>query len=653
MNWSSLLLILVPWTGAFASQEVRYEREGDVSYRIDTRGRFRVDPEVISVQFAPGVENYRSFCRMLTGRNSKLQQLEVVRKNRLGTYDLRVPEGADPLEFVAALKCTGLVTTCEENVFGSFLETPNDPFFFQQKNLRNTGFGGGIPDSDIDADLAWNFETGEASVVVATLDSGCHVDHPDLLGGIWINTGEIPDNGVDDDNNGFIDDVNGWNFELDSPDLTDGISHGTAVTGVIGARTNNGIGVSGVAGGFGPGKGVTVMPIKLATAVISSAIVDDAILYAVDNGARVINMSFEVPGTAAIDAAIETAHDVHGALLVAASGNSLSPVDYPANHPKVLAVAGTDDEDHHWFPGGSTGSNSGPEIWISAAADGIWSTGAGDTILGMSGTSFAAPQVAAAAGLMLSIMPSLDADDMREILKQTADDVEAPGFDEETGWGRLNLYSAVLHVTTSDCNGNGLYDPREIADGLAVDADGDGVPDSCDYSPFCYGNDDGAACTPCPCSNAAPSGARAGCENESGASCALLVSGTPSLSSDTLRFEVKGALPNSLAILCSANNALPLNGACPQGSGVASSLLDGLRCIGGGLRRHGLRSTDETGEALTPWDATSGPIGGIALDGSFSAGQVRNFQVFYMDDPLGGCGKGLNTSNAVRVEFRP
>lgn len=653
MNWMTLLLIPVLLAGTATAQDVRYERVDDVCYRVDARGRFRVDPEIVSVQFARGVDGYRGFCRALANEESPLAKLEVVRKNRLGTFDLRLPEGADPIEIVEALRLTGLVATCEENVFGTFLETPNDPLFTSQKHLRNTGFGGGIPDSDIDADLAWNFTTGNSSVLVATLDSGCQVDHTDLAGAIWINSGEIPGNNLDDDGNGFVDDVNGWNFEADSPNLLDSISHGTAVAGVIGARTNNGFGVSGVAGGYGPGKGVTVMPIKLATAVISTAIVDDAILYAVDNGARVINMSFEVQPTAAIDAAIDAAHDVSGVLLVAAAGNLLAAIDYPASHPKVLAIGGTDDEDKRWSPGGNTGSNFGPELWISASADAIWSTGAGDTIIGQSGTSFAAPQVAAAAGLMLSIMPSLELDDLQQILKDTADDVDAAGFDEFTGWGRLNLYAAVLHVATSDCNGNGLYDPREIADGLEADLDGDGVPDSCDYSPYCYGNDDGATCTPCPCSNAAPRGARAGCENQSGASCALLASGSSSVSADTLRFDVEGAQPNSIAVLCSANNALPRNGPCPSGSGVTSVSLDGLRCIGGGFTRHGARATDGTGEIETPFGEGFGPPGGLISDGSFTTGQVRNFQVFYRDGVGGGCGTGLNTSNAVQVEFRP
>jgi len=653
MNWTTLLLILVPWTGAFAAQDVRYERIGDDYYRIDARGSFRVDPEILSVKFANGVADYRDFCRLLDDKESLLGQLEVVRKNRLGTFDLRVPAGADVIEIVSALRRTGLVARSEENVFGSFLDIPNDPFFDSQVHLRNRGLTGSTADADIDADLAWNFTTGHKSIVIATLDSGCQVTHTDLDGAIWVNTGEIPGNGLDDDGNGFVDDVNGWNFELGSPDLTDAVSHGTGVAGVIGARTNNGFGVAGVAGGFGVGPGVAVMPIKLATAVISTAIVDDAILYAVDNGARVINMSFEVPATAAIDAALDMARDVHGVLLVAASGNSLSPVVYPASHPKVLAVGGTDDEDGHWSVSVSDGASFGPEIWISASADTVWTTGVGDTIVGQSGTSFAAPQVAAAAGLMLTVMPSLDPDDLSEILKQTADDIDAPGFDEFTGWGRLNLYAAVLHVATSDCNGNGLYDPHEIAEGVASDVDGDGVPDDCDYSSFCFGNDDGSVCTACPCGNSAPSGARAGCENASGSSCALLVSGAPSVSADTLRFEIEGALPNSIAILCSANNALPKNGACPSGSGIVSPLHDGLRCVGGGLRRHGARSLDNTGEAVAPWDATSGPIGGLVMDGAFTAGQVRNFQVFYMDEPSSGCGTGLNTSNAVRVEFRP
>ena len=109
----------------------------------------------------------------------------------------------------------------------------------------------------------------------------------------------------------------------------------------------------------------------------------------------------------------------------------------------------------------------------------------------------------------------------------------------------------------------------------------------------------------------------------------------------------------ALAILASADNALPTSGPCAPGTGIPSPSFDGLRCIGVNLLRHGGRMTDSTGEALTPWDAVSGPVGGIAMHGSFSAGQVRNFQVIYRDNAAGGCGTGLNTSNAVQVEFLP
>jgi hypothetical protein len=363
-------------------------------------------------------------------------------------------------------------------------------------------------------------------------------------------------------------------------------------------------------------------------------------------------MSFQVQPTAAIDAALVDARDTHGVLLVAASGNSLDDVDYPARHPSVLAIAGTDRNDEHWAPSGFTGSDVGPENWISASSDAVWTTAINDNVLGLSGTSFAAPQVAATAALMLSILPSLTPHDLQEILKLTADDVDVPGFDERTGWGRLNAYAAVLHVATSDCNGNGLYDPREILEGQVVDADGDGVPDGCDFSAFCFGNGDGAACTPCPCGNAGPKGARAGCENESGTSCALLASGSPSLAADTLSFSIEGAQPNSVAVLCSADVALPKNGPCAAGAGIVSPLLDGLRCIGGSFRRHGMRGTDATG-AATPWNASEGPAGGLAQDGGFAAGQERMFQVFYLDGVGAGCGSGRNTSNGVRVLFRP
>ena len=172
---------------------------------------------------------------------------------------------------------------------------------------------------------------------------------------------------------------------------------------------------------------------------------------------------------------------------------------------------------------------------------------------------------------------------------------------------------------------------------------------------FCFG-DGGVSvgCTPCPCSNDAPSGSVGGCMNTSGIWGILYSTGVASVSVDTLRFDFFGATANTFAVLASADNRLPaVGGACATGSGITAATLDGLRCIGGNLRRHGTRATNSAGASSAPWGPPGGPAGGLIAQGGFSAGQVRQFQVFYRDLATAGCGTGQNTTNACSVTFAP
>ncbi len=128
---------------------------------------------------------------------------------------------------------------------------PDDLYFSLQWYLDNTGqsnpySGEGTPDADIDAPEAWDIETGSPDVIIAIIDCGIDYTHPDLADNIWINEDEIPDNGLDDDNNGYIDDIRGWNFYDDNNDLLDLGGHGTAHAGVVASIGNNGIGIAGV-----------------------------------------------------------------------------------------------------------------------------------------------------------------------------------------------------------------------------------------------------------------------------------------------------------------------------------------------------------------------------------------------------------------------
>jgi len=218
---------------------------------------------------------------------------------------------------------------------------PNDPYFNQQWALDNTGQNGGTPDADIDAPEAWEITTGDNEVIISIIDTGVDYNHPDLVANIWSNKDEIAGNGVDDDNNGYIDDIRGWNFENNNNDPMDDYSHGTHCAGIIAATINNGLGIAGVA------EHCKIMPIKIGTVEDASK----AIKYAVDNGADIISMSFgisnwfETNETNIFDLYLSWA-DFKGVVLIAAAGNDGYYIEEsPASHNKVLAVTATDNND--------------------------------------------------------------------------------------------------------------------------------------------------------------------------------------------------------------------------------------------------------------------------------------------------------------------
>ncbi|HEX8361417.1 MAG TPA: subtilase family N-terminal domain-containing protein, partial [Longimicrobium sp.] len=170
----------------------------------------------------------------------------------------------------------------------------NDPRYPEQWHYHNTGQMGGTPGMDIDLPEAWALATGSARVVVHINDSGIDGDHVDLAAALWTNAGEVPDNGIDDDGNGYVDDVHGWNYVADTNNPDDDAGHGTHCAGTIGAVTNNGVGVAGIAGGSGSGDGVRLMATKFIVASTGSGSLSDwaaGVTYAADNGAVISSNS--------------------------------------------------------------------------------------------------------------------------------------------------------------------------------------------------------------------------------------------------------------------------------------------------------------------------------------------------------------------------
>jgi subtilisin family serine protease len=405
-----------------------------------------------------------------------LEGARVLRANHLGIVDLQLAPGAPAEAALAQLAGRDDVRTVERVHEGRYFDVPDDPQFASQDYLRNVGQTGGVVDADVDAERAWDVTTGNPQVVIASIDSGIDDTHPDLAPNLWLNTDEVPGNGLDDDGNGFVDDVRGWNFQLGDGTLAGGL-HGTWVAGTISARRNNGFGIAGLAGGDGAQPGCRLMSLGVGAQAPSVALVDDAIVYAADNGARVITMSLGLPTSAAVELAVEYAVNEKGCFVDCASGNGFfggGPVSFPATIPDVVAVGGTTANDT-WWPT----ANFGPEIRVAAMAQNVLTTRVGGGTEVVSGTSFAAPQVAALAGLVWSVNPDLTAQEVLFLIGGTADDVEAPGFDVRTGLGRINAWRAVLAAADPDCDGNGQIDAFEIAMGMAVDVDGDDVLDSC------------------------------------------------------------------------------------------------------------------------------------------------------------------------------
>ncbi len=315
---------------------------------------------------------------------------------------------------------------------------------------------GYLPKSN--SNSAWNFvDASKPNVVVAVIDSGLDMSHPDGPQFIWTNEGEIPDNGKDDDKNGYIDDVYGWNFLDNNNDLTDYKGHGTFVAGIIAARSNNGIGIAGI------NPGAVIMPLKVADneGHANSLDIARAIYYAVNNGARVINISLGGRGFSRLEqAAINYAYS-NGVFVVVASGNT---GDYigdigPASAYRALAVGAVDYDRKR-----STISSFGPNNGIMAPGEDIYSIRSIDSFhkrayakdslqrwyFRQSGTSFAAPMVAATASLMLAKNSTLTNLQLKDILLATATDMDERGWDGMTGSGMLDAAAALRAVNKND-----------------------------------------------------------------------------------------------------------------------------------------------------------------------------------------------------------
>jgi subtilisin family serine protease len=319
---------------------------------------------------------------------------------------------------------------------------PNDTYFGDLWGLNNTGQTGGTADADIDAPEAWDALSG-GEVIVAVVDTGVDYSHEDLAANIWRNAGEIDGNGLDDDGNGYVDDTRGWDFVNDDNDPFDDNEHGTHVSGTIAAEGDNGLGVVGV------NRYAKIMPLKFLSAAGSGATSDavEAIYYAIENGARVMNHSWGGGRYSQSLADAFTASQNADIVMAVAAGNERRNIDsrpsYPASltNANIISVAATTKTDAlaSFSNYGAIGADLG------APGDAILSTIPGNDYASFAGTSMATPHVAGAASLLLASAPDLTSAQVKDAILGSVDPKTALTDKTLTG-GRLNLNAALAAI---------------------------------------------------------------------------------------------------------------------------------------------------------------------------------------------------------------
>ncbi len=344
-----------------------------------------------------------------------------------GIYRLDLAPGSDVLQAAEALSTNAAIEWAEPDYLAYPTAIPNDPQYGSQWGLTQIG-----------APAAWNLTTGSSSVSIALLDSGLDFSHPDLASKIWTNPGEIAANGLDDDNNGYIDDLHGWDFVNSDNTPADDNGHGTQTAGVAGAATDNGIGIAGVCWDC------SLLPVKVMQAggVANYSDIAAGVLYAARKGARVINISLGgYSESSALLAAIQAASQTYGSLIVAGAGNdSLETPFYPAAYPQVLAVAATTPGDLRW-----SGSNFGAWVDVAAPGEAITTTFLGGDYGSVDGTSLSTAFVSGLAGLLRSQYPDWTAEMVRAQIIHTAENIDSlnPGYESKLGAGRIDAASAL------------------------------------------------------------------------------------------------------------------------------------------------------------------------------------------------------------------
>lgn len=365
-----------------------------------------------------------------------------------GRQVVTLPDGADLAATAARYRADPSVERVEKDWVCRLDRVPDDPRYGELWGL-----------SRIAAPAAWDWTTGSREVVVAVIDTGVAINHPDLAANIWTNTGEVPGNGLDDDRNGYVDDVHGWDFRNGDADPDDAHYHGTHCAGTVGAVGANKIGVTGVAWQ------VRIMPLKYMQGGSDYGFVSEAaeaILYANRMGADVLSCSWYEPDSALIQDAIAASP----ALVVCSAGNNGHDTDltpqYPACYPlpQILSVAATGPSDER-----ASFSNFGAaSVDLGAPGVNVLSTSPGGNYAWSSGTSMAVPHVAGVAALALSLNRSISVPELKSALLAGVDPIASLAGRSVSG-GRLNASRTLELVAPAPVRLPGAFGPPSDPDG--------------------------------------------------------------------------------------------------------------------------------------------------------------------------------------------
>ena len=400
------------------------------------------------------------------------------------------------LELIDLYKETNCFIIVEPNYIGyggSVRFQPNDQYYFRQWSIENNGtfpdWNIGTPDADIDMESGWDITQGSSSVIVGILDTGLKLDHPEFSDRIWVNELEINDQS-DNDENGYVDDVNGWDFANEDNNPYDDEGHGSNVGGILGATGNNSIGYAGV------DWNCKLMSLKILNNENYGYYSwwAEAIYYATNNGAIILNMSVGGSGySSSMEVAVNYAYESGVTIFACMMNENNNITFYPAGYQNTIAVGATDTDDSRCNPfywGG--GSNYGNHIDITAPGNiiyGLNHISNNDYSWYWGGTSQATPHAAGLGSLIAGLIPGITPDSIKSIITATAQDTignpseDVLGWDQYHGWGRINAYNALSSIAL-DVDNDGIFDFQdncpEIYNPQQYDEDFDGFGNNCD-----------------------------------------------------------------------------------------------------------------------------------------------------------------------------